>query len=455
MRGIELPRRRFLAAGLGVGAVAIASRAAEANQPFTTYGFTATGEPAPRTMPDRLAEIKNVRDFGAVGDGVADDWGAIQAAVNWTSGANRGTIYFPLGSYSVSQPITFNFNGALSICFRGESAGSTIFGNFNGFIFDRSLGTPNNTTGGRGFEKLQIQNPHNTGGAIRLGSTNGGYIRDCILSGHINFTAEDSVGNSSQNIIWENVVFGGAGTVTGSSGVIIGGPGALVGCDFTSCDVGVRIYGSGFQMAGNRIERCNTAILCGLDSGGNNVGASGFSLSSGTCEGNWTAIDLAGLCTGFTISSYADLGHALNNAGVTPGIQGTQYGIRIRADCAQGGVISGYGSGNYHDIACIAIENASARANVVFVGCTATQSGGGGVSWLNPTNAQTALFFNNNNQPIWTFSQLPTGGNRLEGDEFDISDSTTATWGANVTTGGGASRCRVRYNGTNWTVMGV
>ena len=38
--------------------------------PFASYAFPATGAPTPRTLPVRLSDIKNVRDFGAVGDGV-------------------------------------------------------------------------------------------------------------------------------------------------------------------------------------------------------------------------------------------------------------------------------------------------------------------------------------------------------------------------------------------------
>lgn len=450
-----IPRRKLLLSGCAGIAAATAPVDVFADTRFVNFAFPASGSPTSRTMPDRLAEIKDVKDFGAIGDGTADDTAAIQAAVNWTSGANRGTIYFPLGIYKTTSPITFNYDGPLSICFRGESAGSLIVGNFSGYIFDRHLATPNNTSGGRAFEKLSISNAHASGGGIRVGSSVGVYVRDCIISAHVNLTTEDAVGISSQNVIMQNVVFVGSGTVAGSAGVIIGGAGVLMGSDFTSFNIGVLIYGKGFHMAGNRIERCNTAIRAGLDSGDNNVGASGFSLVSGTCEGNWTAIDLAGLCQGFVVGPYADLGHDSSNAGVTPGIQGTQYGLRIRADCAQAGVVNTYGSGNYHDVACIAIENASARTNIVIESCTATQSGGSGVPWVVPTNAQTALFINNNVQPIWTFAQLPTGVNRLEGDEFDISDSPTATWGANVTIGGGSNRVSIRFNGTNWTVVGI
>jgi hypothetical protein len=51
----------------------------------------------------------NVLDFGAVGNGVADDTAAIQAAINAGAGQSVGTaktVYFPAGDYYISAPIT-------------------------------------------------------------------------------------------------------------------------------------------------------------------------------------------------------------------------------------------------------------------------------------------------------------------------------------------------------------
>jgi hypothetical protein len=54
-----------------------------------------------RTAQAKMRDVVSVKDFGAVGDGVADDTAAIQAAIN--SGAK--TILLPTGTYLVSSSI--------------------------------------------------------------------------------------------------------------------------------------------------------------------------------------------------------------------------------------------------------------------------------------------------------------------------------------------------------------
>lgn len=65
---------------------------------------TSTGSTTARSLATRFAQVANVKDFGAVGNGSTDDTTAIQAAA--TSLTFGGTLYFPQGNYVVSSAIT-------------------------------------------------------------------------------------------------------------------------------------------------------------------------------------------------------------------------------------------------------------------------------------------------------------------------------------------------------------
>ena len=101
------------------------------------------------------------------------------------------------------------------------------------------------------------------------------------------------------------------------------------------------------------------------------------------------------------IGAYLIMGHDAENSGVTSGIRGSQYGIRIRTNCAHFGVINGMTIGNWHDIATFALENATSRADLVIINVGAVQTGGAGVHWILPTTAHTARFLGSNAYPIW------------------------------------------------------
>ena len=83
------------------------------NVNFTQLGLSA----ATRSVEEKLRERVSVKDFGAVGDGSADDTAAVQAAIN----ANPGrAIFFPAGEYRITSTLTISDNLTWLV---GEHAG--------------------------------------------------------------------------------------------------------------------------------------------------------------------------------------------------------------------------------------------------------------------------------------------------------------------------------------------
>jgi hypothetical protein len=62
---------------------------------------TATGSTTARSLADRAADAVNVKDFGAVGDGVTDDTAAFNAAI-----ATGDPVYIPTGNYRLNGSVT-------------------------------------------------------------------------------------------------------------------------------------------------------------------------------------------------------------------------------------------------------------------------------------------------------------------------------------------------------------
>lgn len=127
--------------------------------PFT--GAVATNVEA------KLAQIINVLDFGAVGDGIADDTAAIQAAIDALPN-DGGTVYFPAGRFKVTSTIEVGdgSNSAASAknCIKlqgegmgpyfGPSKGTEIF--WDGTIGGGPVVRFNGSGDGFGLDRIEI-----------------------------------------------------------------------------------------------------------------------------------------------------------------------------------------------------------------------------------------------------------------------------------------------------------
>ena len=113
----------------------------------------------------KLAQTVSVKDFGAVGDGVADDTAAFQSAMNYVNSFGGGLVKIPLGTYVLTNFVI----DKESIIFEGEATGygytSTDIGvkiiPGTGAVFAVRLkgtasGVTNNAAGQSGFKNVQF-----------------------------------------------------------------------------------------------------------------------------------------------------------------------------------------------------------------------------------------------------------------------------------------------------------
>ncbi|MDO8538867.1 MAG: glycosyl hydrolase family 28-related protein [Opitutaceae bacterium] len=83
---------------------------------FSYAGYQRGEQPVPE-----VPQAANVKDFGAVGDGIADDTKAIQAAIDATT---RGAVFVPAGRYKITDYVRITKSG---IVLRGAGPGQTVF----------------------------------------------------------------------------------------------------------------------------------------------------------------------------------------------------------------------------------------------------------------------------------------------------------------------------------------
>jgi len=363
-------RRRLLGLGAGVGAMALAAQRAEADVPFSSFAFAATGSPTARTMPDRLAEIKNVKDFGARGNGSTDDTAALQAAVNWTAGANRGTVYFPVGTYRITAPITFE-SPNLNIAFRGEP-GATIVGDFGDFLLKRSVNSP--IGGVHAIENLSFINPNPQGRGIAFHSCVGAKVTNCYISA---LRGIETFNSQSLTIDTCSMIAPAASAT--SVGVMAGNATMVLDCDVVGYNHGVRHQNVGLTVLGGRYEVNTVGIVIGQDETGANFQTAGFDISGLSMEANQTGIYVGAGAAGKI--SACSIGGGVSMA----------YGLRLGSpqDVVVQGVSVG-GSQGYRN-AGIAIEGAT---RTVLMGVSSNSA----TAWSLPAN-QSQLTFIQTNKP--------------------------------------------------------
>jgi len=297
--------KRALSAGLGVGTLALLAERASADTRFTDFAFPVTGGTARRTLPDRLADIINVKDYGAAGNGTTDDTTAVQAAINAAAakGTNRAglswngaTVYFPSGQYRITQQLILP--AVVSTC-QVNLAGSgkrtcVLLGQVNDYLiysnsWNKWFGV---------VEGFKIVNSK----GIFMNLTFNLVIRDCEFACWINALNLGGTSGDVYNTTVYNCTFNGNidanGIQTPNSIGIYSAQAEFYNISVTNYDIGFAGWNVGIVIIGSRFEVNNTAIVLGKAPPGGIDQLAAFQLSAISFERNDTCIYIQNAFTG-------------------------------------------------------------------------------------------------------------------------------------------------------------
>lgn len=270
-----------------------------------------------RNLGNRANDIVSVRDFGAVGDGSADDTAAIQATLN--SGAKN--IYFPSGNYKItntlilpsvnglrivqagtlSAVITKHFSGPAVIWNSGEAVWENCCINGQGNIYAGSSEVGILVPTGGGFSS-KLVNPriYNTGSAcIRFVPDSGSAFT--VIGGLLEPTPVNQAAIDHTNV---------ADTVpTARKFIGIQSGGRLI--DFANMETTI-------------VTACNTNYIV-YDSTTKKAIVTGCRISSGGVAINLNGVD--NLLTGNVIAGNVDVSASASNSTVMDNVFASGFGV--------------------------------------------------------------------------------------------------------------------------------
>jgi hypothetical protein len=154
----------------------VSDLAASSGSSLVGHIATGTGATA-RTTQAKLRDFISVKDFGAVGDGVANDTAAVQAAINNVQ-ALGGNLYFPKGVYLFGSQVTIdrtyassgsNFVGERNLIISGYGAEIRTTGAITAFDVKGGW-LPNHNCLIEGFTIYHRSNTQAVGGIRMIGA---------------------------------------------------------------------------------------------------------------------------------------------------------------------------------------------------------------------------------------------------------------------------------------------
>jgi parallel beta-helix repeat protein len=193
---------------------------------FTTLSgsVTATGSISSLSLANRFAQVVNVKDFGAVGNGTTDDTGALyNARLQVQALGSHATLYFPAGKYRITSGIG-DFSGVSYVTVTGDGAevfNDTGTSGTNTFVFDSTC----SNIDFRGLRLTGNSSVRGSGIHIRMYSDDSS-ITGCYIQGCSDFGIHVSNSGSAATInvvVSNNIIEGtlGDGIHVGSARMVV------------------------------------------------------------------------------------------------------------------------------------------------------------------------------------------------------------------------------------------
>jgi hypothetical protein len=294
---------------------------------YTSLTGTTELSPVLRSLQSKLDDVVNVRDFGAVGNGVADDTVAIQRAIlqTYVSGLNntvpglRRTIKIPAGTYLITSPILVPPSCTLV----GDGKHNTTLASVVGTVFQTvdskyqtgaNLGTtdpellPPQLPEYISVNKMKFSKSANTTSAvILLDSANNVLFEEVSIVGNSTVTQLVELATSADTcsaLTFDKCVFEGGTNGIGATGTV----------------VGIKVLNSQFKnISGSGIV--TSTFIKGLVSAGNDFDS--VNPFSGLTGDNYSIGDTVGTSNATGFHSGVVAGSAVQGPGYTVEVLGT------------------------------------------------------------------------------------------------------------------------------------
>jgi hypothetical protein len=471
------------------------------DQRFIDFAFPSSGTTGAvnRTMPARLNDVFNVKDFGGYSGGIANDSINIQKAIDAAIANGGGIVFFPPGGYNIGTRLTVPGTSDCGLIFQGsggsptQGGGTELSGTLNDYILYIGHGTK---TPVKSIQGISFANNQTGSNVTSTEPTPAGNGRGCLYVGSGN---SPSILHCHFSVSIGIAIFCAANNVYISSCPLQGGYGGPGNGNNGSMSDGGQCYGIIFNSGyyGNaKIQACGhgIVILGGPATCENlDIEISGFCIRTGNIPITWwnnmlvtPAIQAAGAYTTTSPTIRNTIGESF--AICYYAIENTNHASLLGTDCQAlgqiGNAVYGYYLNNVTYSNFIGCSFSGAYQTVGF-----DMSGGGtGTIASNllqlvygsnaPPFAGQPIFANrtvyaagdNPNIQITAFendavgrltqAQLPPSPTRISTIPIICSDCGFPLWTGSVSNAGrpvnavapGSNVVPVRWNGTTWAV---